>query len=249
VDGAKESFTLTRAGDYRSGRFARIRVEVRDLDGRLLPVRTSFGLADGGVAGEYEVRLGYHDRVAVANEERVDGLALMWSRPFRIRLVPPPIRVTRARIDELKREFAALDVARPPPMVAVPWREDLEFDGPPETAADRLFRAGLAAVPALLEVLEGPKLSPAARAQALAMLWNLTGMHEPTAGAHPAALGAVKWHYHWPGVVADAPAQWESPAPPIGLHPMALLRSESEQKVVVDRWLALKEWWPIAIEK
>ena len=268
VDGAKESFTLTRAGDYRSGRFARIRVVARDLEGREVAVRTRFGLADGGVAeravlapghswteealladfveftvpGEYEVRLAYHDRVAVADLDRVDGYALTWSAPFRVRLAPPPLVVARARVDELKGEFAAIDPAKPAPLVAMPWRADLEYDGAASSPADRLFRAGVEAVPALLELLEDKKQSVAARGLALAYLWNVTGMHEPTAGSQRAVVCSVRWHCHWPGVVADTPPEWEAPVVPD--RPVAA----ADQTAVIDRWRAMRAWWSITVE-
>src|SRR6185295_8307036 len=93
VDAEGESFELTEGGSYRSGRFARCKVEAIGPDGRTLPPRewdssTSGGMQSSGrltsgqtwpgtldlgqfvsfvEPGEYRVRIHYHDKEDIAS--------------------------------------------------------------------------------------------------------------------------------------------------------------------------------------
>lgn len=267
VDGGKESFTLTRAGDYRSGRFARIGVVATDVDGVPVPVRIRFGLRDGGAAdraplasgvawteevrlqdfvefpapGDYEVRLAYHDEVAIAEVERLDGFVVAWSPAFKVRLVPAAVEVTRATVDALKREFAAIDLRQPVPLLAHPWRADLELVGEPATPEDRLFRAGWDAVPTLLELLEDAKLTVEQRSWVLGLLWDLTGMHCPLLDERRRAVHEFRWLPTWPTVDAAAPADWREPDA-VG----APFRAEDQQELCA-RWKACRSWFVLRI--
>jgi hypothetical protein len=112
VDVEKKQVFFTDGGDYRTGRLARWRFEVRDSRGKVLPQLHAPGRLGGGLTGyrylkhgetwetalclmdyvdlkelgEYTVRILYHNEIAIADLQDVTGLIVSVSEPFTIKL-------------------------------------------------------------------------------------------------------------------------------------------------------------------
>ena len=114
LDVDREPVTFQSGGDYRSGRSARWRFVVRDASGHELPQNMPPGLMSGGISsddilkygeswtarlhmahyvdifipGQYTVQILYHDEIAIANCENVDGLIVFRSLPLKLTVDP-----------------------------------------------------------------------------------------------------------------------------------------------------------------
>lgn len=270
VDAAKETFGITSGGSYRSGRFARLHVGAVDADGVRVPVRTQFGIGIGGGMssrdtlepgetmgaevklqdfidfqgpGNFEVRIAYHDEVEIANEARIDSYVVAWSPKFQVRIKPQPIVVARATVDALKQEFRAIDFSQKVPLVSGHWRAGLRFEGDALLPEDKLFRAGWVAVPALLELLDDATLTIEQRSWVFGLLWDITGMNNPTTGETHAAVKDPEWFGTWPTAVDDTRPGWNE----FGKHEGG--GWPDHQKALTARWKAMKSWFDIKITK
>lgn len=216
VDLDEKSVGLKWGGDYRTGRYARWRIEVRDAQGKLLPQKPMPSLYDhplgmiesGGVyghevlkpgksvtarlylnryvdvpPGEYTMRVVYHDRVSIADEEHMLGLIVCRSEPVRLLVQPRVIDLTRKERQEIQKWIDNLDEKTSIDMVEGPAPPDVNTDiFRADSPQARLFAVRWKAVPPLLDELHKENLSPGKRAWALALLFSITGhlnpMHE-----------------------------------------------------------------------
>ncbi|HKX45254.1 MAG TPA: hypothetical protein VJP77_00920, partial [Planctomycetota bacterium] len=203
------SCTFRLGGDYRGGRLARWRFDVRDPDGRALPDRYWARSMGGGFQssdtlgpGEswsthldmasyvepaaiplLRFRVLYHDTLAIADadEEPLEGLIVASSAEQT--LVWTPRRVVVGAEDRALADarFAALDPE------ALVWIADAPFPdperrrpgAPPDARGVWLYRMGERALPTLLAALRDPLLSAERRAWVLALLYDVTGCLDP----------------------------------------------------------------------
>ena len=110
LDVDREPMTIKSGGDYRSGRLARWRFVVRDASGHQLRQKMPSELMRGGMSsedileygelwtarlhmadyvdictpGQYTVEILYHDEIAIADCENVDGLIVSRSLPLKL---------------------------------------------------------------------------------------------------------------------------------------------------------------------
>lgn len=266
----KEAYGITDGGSYRSGRFARLHVEAVDQNGARAPVITSFGMGIGGGMfgrrlfepkqwidldvdlgnyvrfpgpGDYQVRLSYHDDETIADVDRIEGYVVSESPAFLVRLRPRAIVVARATVEALRQEFLRIDAAKKVPLVSGHWRADLTFTGEAQSPEDRLFRAGDAAVPALLDLLDEPTLTVEQRSWLFGMLWNITGMNNPTTGEFFAAVKDPVWIGDWPGSTEASGTKWNE----FGDHSGG--GWPDHQKGLAERWKSMRSWFDLRIEK
>lgn len=255
VDVEGRAFTVTRGGDYRSGRSARWRVELRDADGRAIPVeREPYGLGGGlhsrtplqpGESWEVELPLGrfavptgagpftlivqYHDAVAIAGVEELDGYLAFASDPraFAWRAAPAVDADADRRADAW---LARLDPSALPLIVASPWQA---ADGAIPADVDPrvgLYRLGPAALPAVLEALDEPELEPGVRAQLLGLATSITGLLPPS--ARP---GSLPGEYLWASDAAALEAGVEHGARSYSSAPLEI----GVQAALAARWAGL----------
>jgi hypothetical protein len=263
----RKPFTITEGGSYRSGRFARIRVEAIAPDERLLPPTPSpfsFGggmsrsrtLRPGGSVrfdvpigyyvvfpgpGEYRVRIQYHDQRNIDSDPSGEGWIVSTSPTVTVRMKARPLKLTHRRLDEMAAWIDEIDTSRPVPIVDEPWRPGMAFpEGEPAAPEDRLFRAGWDAVPALLRKLDDETSDPRRRAWILAMLWNLTGLHPPAADEHLGAVGSCLLLQRWP-----SSAGGEGSEKPYGVRAGPTV--PESQKKLVDLWRASAAWFDVEI--
>jgi len=269
VDAAKESFGVMEGGSYRSGRFARIHVEAVGPDGARVPVRTQFGMMGGGMSsrgnlapgesrpgevrlgdfvsfpgpGVYQVRISYHDAEDIANDDRIDGYMVATSPEFMVRLKSQPIVVKRADVDALKQAFKTIDFTQKVPLIAGHWRPELKFVGAPTTPQDRIFRAGHAAVPMLLELLDDASLTIEQRSWVFGLLWDITGMNNPTMGEFFASVKDPVWLTDWPGSAEKTAPNFNEFGKTSGGGWL------EHQKGLAARWKTMRTWFDVKITK
>ncbi len=256
----EESFVVSEGGSYRSGRFARCRLDVTGPDGRPVPALSRFGSAGGGVLsrrvlesgevirfsirlsdyaaftspGDHRVQVLYHDENDIADEETAAGRIVSASAPFTLRLHAREEQVTRAAVEAMRRWVGEIDASATIPLVSGHWRPDLGFVEEVKGPEDRLFRKGFAAVPVLIDALEDKRLQPERRAWIIAMLWNITGLHNPAGYANLGVLGSYRWIRDWPTSEGVSPRTMAE----AGSH-----RGEAvaaRQEPLVSRWQALR---------
>jgi hypothetical protein len=256
ADAQGETFQLSLGGSYRSGRFARCRVEAIDEEGRFIAPLPSPSYMGGGMMqrgpfkkgrsrrfgvplgayvqwpkpGSYRVRVLYHDQGSIDCDESVGGWILSTSPTFIVRVHPLVIRTSRAEQARLAEHIGAIDLSEPLLLVSGHWSPDLTFAAEPSTPQDHLFHSGWQSLPALLDALESDALEPRRRAWVLGMLWNLAGIHHPPLGA----IGSSRWVESWPGAsVAGQPSMAELGQTTGEPHREA-------QRELTQRWLALR---------
>ena len=226
-DVEKERVVLTDGGDYRSGRQARWRFEVRDERGRTMPVREYLDSIGGGIfqleafafgeewktelrmasfvpalpPGRYQVRIHYHNEMSISEMSDAGGLITCMSPPIDLVVAPAVVELTDERDREVRALVARLEEKRSVRIVAGrygPWAHELV---PPDSAQGRLLSMGLVAVPPLIAAMDDKALPAGRRAVVLSMLFSLTGENDPT--YEDGVVGAYRrvdgpWHV-WGG--------------------------------------------------
>ena len=221
LDVGKETVHLTCGGDYRSGRFARCRIEGLDPGGEALPVLPSPSGIGGGLAmegpfgpgaeeeivlplasfvrlrapGVHELRVQYHDEFAIADRSRVDRLIVLTSDPVRLRWEPRVVRLSEEQERVIRRWIGALDDSEPVLLVDGPFREGVEPSLPETKPQLAILKAGWKAVPVLIDALGAPENTPERCAWLLALLYDLTGVLDPW--IVPGALGKTTRARGW----------------------------------------------------
>ncbi|MCC6409001.1 MAG: hypothetical protein IT453_17705 [Planctomycetes bacterium] len=186
-------------------------------------------------AGDYRVKLLYHDETDIADDASVAGRILSSSPEFTVRVLPRKLEVTKAELARLRQCIGELDVDAAVTLVSGHWHEELRFEREPATAEDHLFRGGWTSVVVLLDALRDQGLEPKRRAVVLGMLWNIVGLHNPTSSVHAGALGAYRWLATWPGAIQPARRSMAEFGDQRGELDLAAQRKLSEL------WLALRD--------
>jgi hypothetical protein len=245
---------VANGGGYRSGRLERWRTDVRTLDGLAIEPFESRGGIGGGlftwkelapgesidarirlanyvavpVPGTYEARLHYHDLESIANDRDLGNLILTTSEWTRFEVQPRTVRITKAEDARAKKIVAEAVVPESIVTYWMPYDPETPFPGEARTSEERLFEMGWKSVPALLAALEEEDLSVRRRAWVLAQLYNLTGLHDPSAQA-----GIVGKHEHAPGPLETGSTQdrafltgWSGDGP----------IEEPKQRAFADKW-------------
>ena len=191
---------IKHGGDYRSGREAPWRFEVRDANGKLLPQRQWHAMMGGGMfsqgplapgkswkttlpmdsyvkitePGEYTVRVLYHNEQTIADLDDVSGLILCSSKPFKLKVTKAPPKVITLEAESHQRAKALIAGLREDgPIRVVMGEYDASFHDfiDPKSPEGQLHTMGWQAVPELLDALRDPKLSFRKRGWILAMLY------------------------------------------------------------------------------
>ena len=206
-DPEKQAVLLTAGGDYRSGRQARWRFDVRDGHGRAMPVRERFGdgilggiytedaLPFGGSwdtklemssfvpalpPGQYTVRILYHNTLCISQTWDLDGLVFSQSPPITLVVAPATVELTDAKRREVLKLLGEINDRAFLRIVAGTYGNWAYKMVPPESAQGRILSSGLPAVPVLLSALREKNLAPPRRAIILALLFSLAGQNDPT---------------------------------------------------------------------
>jgi hypothetical protein len=229
VDEDGETIRLETFELGNDGMLGRCRVDLRDADGSpvepfarphfvIQGSTWDFALAAGKVVesslrlqcvlflphvGDYTGQLRQHHgaRQFVSVRGPLDSWICSNSDPFTIRVLPRPIDLPKSERARLRARFDAIDHQQPVTIVLNRgWRADDEYEGPPATPEDELFRAGWRSVPVLLDVLETPDSPPQVRAWALALLLDITNLFIDENRVGRAAVGRHHEASAWPTV-------------------------------------------------
>jgi hypothetical protein len=195
---------IVTGGDYRSGWQERWRIEVLDSSGRTLPPRQRLD-ATGGLMGHallepgkswktalelgsyatlpgpgsYTARVEYHDRLCISHLEEVSGLILIGSEEIELVVRLPDVELSRGEREEVLALIEELDEQAPLRLLAGAYTGAHHDFIPPGSTAGRLLALGWKAVPELARELEHSRHSPRRRAWILALLFSITGGHDP----------------------------------------------------------------------
>jgi hypothetical protein len=206
-DAEKLAVGFTEGSDYRTGRPARWRFEVRNAAGKLMPVREWLGYDGGGLynegalgcdetwstdldtrafvpalpPGRYTVRILYHDCLCIsemADARVVAALVTCASGDFSLVVVPRVVTVSNASNREIRRLLDRIELDRPVRIVAGTYGRWAEELVPPDSAQGRLLKFEFQAVPPLLRALEDERLPAERRAVILGLLFSLTAEND-----------------------------------------------------------------------
>jgi hypothetical protein len=214
-----ELVTLRLGGDYRSGRATRWRLEAVGADGRPAE-RCRFRPGIGGGAeqvmalapgaeqrvtlrslsyleplepGRYRLRAARHEYVSIVDEPDLEGRLCLETADIAVEVRPRTIRATKVELAMLAQAFEEHDENEPLWIVA-PWEAGNPFDvANPRTPIERIASGGWKSVPVLIDALDRPSSSVRERAWALVLLYDLTGVYDPT--AWDAGVGLVRERY------------------------------------------------------
>ena len=197
--------TVTRGGDYRSGRFVRCRVEARQGD-RLAPLRRwNVGMGGGmsssralepgeriglqvalgdfialDAPGDHEVRVHYHDSDGIADTPDVEGRVLTSTEPFVMRWTP--LRLSRADVDaatvRVSIALESIDENEPVVITTRPFTPPRIYSRAKPVGEEKILAEGWSALPRLLAALD-EDLTPRRRAWVFGLLYDLTGVLDP----------------------------------------------------------------------
>lgn len=203
VDVERKAVSIVSGGDYRSGRRARWRFEVRDAGGRLLAPRIlmprggmmtwetlEFGeswvatmdLANYAVIdkpGTYTVQILYHDSINIDGMKTVDGLICCRSVPIKLTVKPIEVEVTKMERKQMAEWIAKLPDKGRVKLHGGSYGEQSHQFIPPDTPAGRLLAAWWKAVPQLIRAANSKDINPRRRAWALGLLASIAGQHDP----------------------------------------------------------------------
>ena len=217
LDFEKKPVVFTEGGNYRGGRQARWRFEVRDDKGNLMPVIVSGD--EGGLSreaileheqtwntnlvmgsfidlepGEYTVRILYHDHITIADADTTAGLILCRSEPIKLTVQPRVIDLSKKDREEIRGLIGKLDPKAKVLVLGGTYGKHVHDFIPPQSAAGEILERGWKTVPVLLDELEDAKLEPARRAWVLALLFTITGRNDPRSGE---ILGSYRDRQTW----------------------------------------------------
>lgn len=204
VDNDKKAITFMDGGNSRSGRSARWLIRVTGSDGKLVPVQ-EWPVDMGGMftysdlafeqqtqavlplaeyvdelrPGDYKLQVFYHDSIAIADEPDAQGLTVVHSEPVKLHVEPLRIKVSEAERARLIRLVGSLGGNPRTKVIEGGYGKWAEKAVTAESPEGQLLNAGTTAIPFLLRVLFDGGSAPTTRAQALAILFSLTGRNDP----------------------------------------------------------------------
>ena len=204
LDEEKEAVLgFTVGGNDRSGRLARWRIEVRDEEGKMLPVKRIFAAMRGGIStfqgleyfeswhttlplenyveieapGNYTMRILYHNDVAIVDRGDIEHRIVSRSPEMKLQVRPLSVSVTNAEREAARRWIAELPNSGPVKMM-IGIIESPEFLNP-TSPPGRLQSMYTSAVPDLIDAALDPMLEPGKRAWVLGILFAITGHNDP----------------------------------------------------------------------
>ena len=205
LDEEKQPVTgFTVGGDYRTGRLARWRFEVRDEKGRLLPIIGPGLLMGGGLGhwetleygeswkaelplesyvhisapGKYTLRVFYHNREEIVDRQDISDLLTSHSPDIALEVAPISVSVTDEQRRNARKWISQLPDAGPVRMAIGGIVECKDFLDP-DSPAGRLQRMYNSALPDLIDGALDPSLKPGQRAWVLGLLFAITGHNDP----------------------------------------------------------------------
>ena len=205
LDADRQPVAIQAGGDYRSGRQARWRIVVRDAKGRELPEKPAPDGTGGGFTGyqtleygeswtthlnttdyleidrpgDYRVEILYHDRITIADRDKIEGLIVCKSPLMSLHVEPVDIELGTQERRAMRRWIANLPTKGPVKLLSGSYAESVHNYIPPDSSCGRLLAAGWKAVPDLIDAALDPELHPVRRAQVLALLTSITCCNDP----------------------------------------------------------------------
>jgi hypothetical protein len=264
VDKDESPVVIAFGGDYRSGRLARWRFEVRDSKGNILPQRETESMAGGGMygigqlaygkswkaslsmenyvrikePGEYTVRILYHDEETIADLDDVKGLITCVSKPFKLKIGKAVPKIVTVPAGSRKRALALVAALPENGMMRVvmgTYGPDYHKFISPKSPQGQLQAMGWDAVAGMLEALRDDKLTSRRRGWVLAMLFIITGERD----LNP--FSWRKWNEVLPAYEYRGPGCTGSGGGSV---------SVKEQRELSDLWLKLQpEAWDFREDK
>jgi hypothetical protein len=160
--------------------------------------------------GTYRLRVSLLPGQCDPNERDLRGRIALVSPELAVRLRPLKVRLSHAEHEQQLAWLRAIDATRTIPILTMPGpnepadpalRPASDWAKPAEAPDDRLYRTGFRALPALFDALDDATLDLPHRAWAVALLWDLTGVHE----AGSAGVGRKHVCPQWPTLRAEGP--------------------------------------------
>lgn len=207
VDHARQPVGFQFGGDYRSGRQTRWRIELTGEDGQLVPAKKVQGLIMlGGLStsgllaygdrwettldlrdyvqlplrpGKYRLRVRYHNHQSVWNEKDISRLITSHSEEIPLVVSPTVIEQSAEAKQAVLKHWTALEGKQPVQLVAGTYGSYAHDLIDPKSPAGELYSLGLPAAPTLIEGLQQEGISPDKKAWGFAILFSLTGIHDP----------------------------------------------------------------------
>lgn len=129
--------------------------------------------------GEYRVRVLFHASRDIADARDARGLIVFASNELTLLWRAVEIDASpalRARADEL---FAQVCASARVVAWGRTWDPQAEYEGEPRSEREALWRMGYAALPTLFATLDDPQSDARAKAWALVLLYDITGLNDP----------------------------------------------------------------------
>ena len=220
LDELEESVAITAGGSNRGNRPNRWRFEVRDEKGNILLPKE--GVCFGGISmrwtlkygeswttqlrmadhvdvdvpGEYTVRIQYHDHVWLGDVAETTGLICCQSIPFELTVRPIEVTLSAAERKRCTELIAALPAKGSLRILGGAYPEEGNTFLPPDSPAGGLRKLDWKAVPSLIRAANNTKLHEVQRAWALALLFSISGRHDPRRA--PGVIGPYEYrHSGW----------------------------------------------------
>ncbi len=207
VDVENYEVGLTLGGDYRSGRQARWRLVVVNEAGEPLAVRPHedaviimgglyrLGVLKPGeswetvldmrsfvaapLPGKYRLEVLYHNTQTIVDMTDLSGLTVFTSPPIPLVVDPTVIELSAEDRRAAREWIAAIEPGETVKLVMGTYGEWAHPLIAPDTPEGKLLTMGLKAAPPLVAALQDETLSPGKRGTILALLYTLTGEHNP----------------------------------------------------------------------
>lgn len=235
MDTLQQETGFQAGGDYRSGRWARWRIHIRNrVTGQLMKVLPAPSFIGGGLVvvenrptlmygegwntrlrvadyvasldpGDYTLQVLYHNVANIADMADVEGLICCRSRQIPFSVGERVVWIDRKEQVSIRSQLAKLDRSAHVRMVRGEYGPWAYEVVPPDSELGRLLSQGWNAVPELLRELNDPQQPDQARVHTLALLYSITGLVDPRSDGSHARR-------LWPAAEsAIGPYEWLSP--------------------------------------
>lgn len=184
--------------------------------------------------GRYDVSLFYHDHQTLTSPGQLRSVMVATSEPVSVEVRPRVITLARADHARLKDAISRIDIEDRIPLSTDPWLLEAPAVGEAERPEYALIRAGMDAMPALLEALDDPEIEPRLAQWISGLCFNITGQLDPRSMGWFMCLPKVQWMERWEGGMRPV---IEPPPIPIRGEPIA---SPAQRRAYQDRWRALR---------